>query len=413
MANFSYSLYIKPNYVKSNGKTPIYIRYYEKRNHRTLLDTGLEINPKHWSVNKNYPKTSKINIVTIKELESKKLKLANIISDAINKDIIPTTKYIRNKFYSEDLIIKSSKKLSFFEELDDYINSKRTKVVNDVIKDYKSLRKHLKGFEEHTQTPITFKTINLDFYNEFIEYLTYHVVKKNGEIGLLTNSIGKQIKNLKAFLNNRIKLKKIEKIDLTGFLTLVEEVDDIYLSKNELERIDELNLANQLEIQVRDLLIIGCTTGLRYGDLMRVNKNQFRDGLLFIRQKKVHKSLVIPIKSRTKEILEKYNYTSPKVAINVFNNLVKKIGEKASIDQVIETVYKRGNRKEITKNKKFELISSHTCRRSFCTNEYLDGTPVHLIMKISGHKTEKSFMRYLKISEYEAALKMKEAWLNA
>ncbi|MFS4416523.1 tyrosine-type recombinase/integrase [Maribacter sp. 2307ULW6-5] len=59
---------------------------------------------------------------------------------------------------------------------------------------------------------------------------------------------------------------------------------------------------------------------------------------------------------------------------------------------------------------KYKLISSHTCRRLFCTNAYLNGIDVQLIMKISGHKSEKAFRRYLKISNHEAAQKLKEAW---
>jgi integrase len=56
------------------------------------------------------------------------------------------------------------------------------------------------------------------------------------------------------------------------------------------------------------------------------------------------------------------------------------------------------------------MISSHTARRSFCTNEYLKGTPALTIMKVSGHKTESSFLKYIKISSKEHAEKMKQLW---
>jgi integrase len=61
--------------------------------------------------------------------------------------------------------------------------------------------------------------------------------------------------------------------------------------------------------------------------------------------------------------------------------------------------------------KKFEWITSHTARRSFCTNEFLAGTPVELIMKISGHKRTKDFYKYIRITPEEAANKIKQLWL--
>lgn len=52
---------------------------------------------------------------------------------------------------------------------------------------------------------------------------------------------------------------------------------------------------------------------------------------------------------------------------------------------------------------KYELIKTHTARRTGCTNMYLAGIPVIDIMKISGHKTEKEFMKYIKVSKLETA----------
>ena len=73
---------------------------------------------------------------------------------------------------------------------------------------------------------------------------------------------------------------------------------------------------------------------------------------------------------------------------------------------------KKGNRKIVVCKPKYEWITSHTCRRSFCTNEFLAGTPVELIMKISGHKSLKDFYKYIKVSPEEAAEKIKDIWLK-
>jgi integrase len=56
--------------------------------------------------------------------------------------------------------------------------------------------------------------------------------------------------------------------------------------------------------------------------------------------------------------------------------------------------------------KKYELITSHVARRSFATNLYLVDVPSITIMKITGHKTEKSFLRYIRITQEENANKL-------
>jgi len=59
---------------------------------------------------------------------------------------------------------------------------------------------------------------------------------------------------------------------------------------------------------------------------------------------------------------------------------------------------------------KYAWVTSHTCRRSFCTNEFLDGTPITLVMAISGHKTEKAFRKYIKADALEKALMIQKIW---
>jgi integrase len=88
------------------------------------------------------------------------------------------------------------------------------------------------------------------------------------------------------------------------------------------------------------------------------------------------------------------------------NKYLKEIGEDAKIKGKIQvTITKGGEVKKDTYNK-FKLISTHTARRSFASNCYLAGIPAITIMKITGHKTESSFLRYIRISQEENANKL-------
>ncbi len=94
----------------------------------------------------------------------------------------------------------------------------------------------------------------------------------------------------------------------------------------------------------------------------------------------------------------------------MFNASLKEMGKLAGLNDLIKFSYKRGNKKVVVCKPKYEWITSHTSRRSFCTNEFLAGTPVELIMKICGHKSLKDFYRYIKISPEQAAEKIRDIW---
>lgn len=105
--------------------------------------------------------------------------------------------------------------------------------------------------------------------------------------------------------------------------------------------------------------------------------------------------------------MKKYNYDLPKIPSYKFNERVKELGERARLNQKIEVVRKKGNNRIKDIYKKWEMISSHTCRRSFCTNMYLSGFPAQELMKISGHKSPAAFMRYIKVDNQQAANRLR------
>jgi len=109
-------------------------------------------------------------------------------------------------------------------------------------------------------------------------------------------------------------------------------------------------------------------------------------------------------------LIDRFRKEIPAVNNPDFNANIKEIGRLAGICETIKFSYKKGNKDIEVIKPKYGWITSHTCRRSFCTNEFLAGTPVELIMKISGHKSLTGFYRYIRISPEEAGRKIKEIW---
>jgi integrase len=197
------------------------------------------------------------------------------------------------------------------------------------------------------------------------------------------------------------------------FKTMEEQADAIYLTMHEIDRIYEIDLSRDLKLQQhRDLFVLGCYTGLRFSDFSIIRTEDIRNNMLYKKQVKSNHWVIIPLRSYAESILKnKFKRGIPKISNTEFNNSLKLIGKLAGLDNPIKFSHKKGNRHIVVCKPKYEWITSHTCRRSFCTNEFLAGTPVELIMKISGHKNLKDFYKYIKISPEEAAEKIKEIWL--
>lgn len=410
MANFY--PYIKKDYKSKTGITPLYVRYNYDRTKRTLIATGFSIKFEYWDENKRNVRKSCPHYEEIQVVLNKiTLRLSNILDYANENTIEPTVDFVLKELASEREYEQKQAKLDMFKLLEEYIEEKAPFVSKDQVKDYKSLRKHLTAFKEYSSQPITFRNLNLKFYNEFMDYLYYKAVKPDGKVGLVTNSAGKIIRMLKGFVNYQMAKGTIPTIDLKNFKVVEEETDAIYLTETELSMIYGLGLSDDKELEeIRDIFLVGCFTGLRYSDLSSLNSEHIdlANEIINIKQRKVHKAVVIPMIDYVPEILKKYDYDLPKVSSYKFNERVKELGQKIKLNQKVEIVRKKGNSRVTSVHKKHELISSHTCRRSFCTNMYLAGFPAEELMKISGHKSPAAFMRYIKVDNMQAANRLKD-----
>jgi len=280
---------------------------------------------------------------------------------------------------------------------------------------YKVMKNRLLAFEKYQKKKITFESFDFNFYDAFVNYLTYEHVHMGRDItirGLKKNSAGTSIKQLRIFLRDRMRRKLIPEIDLSDFKILEEEADTIYLSTQEIRILYDLDLTSHPEWKrFRDMFVLGCLTGLRFSDFSEIKPTDIRDGVLYKKQHKSDKWVVIPLRFEARDILiNRFKGIVPKTSNAELNRYIKKVGQLAGIDSKIKISCKKGNQDIIAVKPKFSLITTHTCRRSFCTNEYLAGTPPELIMKISGHKSIKDFYKYIRISPEEAAQKIMQIW---
>jgi integrase len=207
---------------------------------------------------------------------------------------------------------------------------------------------------------------------------------------------------------------------LTEYRAPRELTSSIYLNEKEIDELIRLDLSASPHLsRTRDFFVIGCYTGLRWEDLTDLSKADFLDNDIFrIQLSKTPIKVTIPILDVVKPFFQKYwgqgRYVFPnRISNQKFNDQLKEISKMVpSLHQNVRYVSTIGG-KEVTENYlKYEMVCSHTCRRSFATNMYFKGIKPYDIMKITGHRQIKQFYEYIKMSPDESANSFLEQYYN-
>ena len=267
--------------------------------------------------------------------------------------------------------------------------------------------------------------INRAFVTRYITRLQKH--------GYMTNVVNKHLTNLKALINAAFT-DGVHDNQRAASLIVKKKIEDrekaveIYLTESELQALYEMPLTGKND-HIRDVFLIGCYTCQRVSDYNNLNADCFettRRGTRIIRivQQKTKTEVTIPIlNDNLIAICEKYGYNIPKANEQVLNRYIKnilkdlsetvptlkeKVPTKLTMKQK-EALKKEGKEAETDLNgnvivPRYACVTSHTARRTGITNMYLSHRYTMLqMMHVSGHKTQKTFMEYIKLSSEEIA----------
>ena len=247
-------------------------------------------------------------------------------------------------------------------------------------------------FAEFASPHLCFSEVTYKFYTDFLNFLQ--------DKGLSANSQGTQIRDLKAVMNEAYKQGLHENMAYKTFKKPTEETDSVYLTEAELDKIRALKISGSLE-KVRDLFLLGCNTGMRFSDYSRLSQEWIKDGQICFISKKTKERQVIPLSEEVAAILAKYNGYAPKVNPQRFNTLIKDVCRAAEINDLIQTVHTEGREKISETKQKWEMVSSHTARRTAASLLVKRGAPIAWVMNLTGHKTEAAFWKYVRLTKEE------------
>ncbi len=257
---------------------------------------------------------------------------------------------------------------------------------------------------------LPFEQIDKAFFEKFIKYLhTATFTKKirgvEVQLNYKKNYITKHIKRLRQVVDDAMEDGLVKPFSMKKFKTEDEDVDSIYTDIDALQAFVDLNLFG-MEKLACDKYVLNCFLGMRFSDLNgQLEKHMFQEKVIegvkhviYIgRQIKTDNRVEFPLHRNAVAILEKYDYNMPKISEGYFNRVIKEIAKRAGLTALFRKRETRGSNETLYNDiPSYELISSHTGRRSFCTIYYSAGWPIQAIMAISGHKTEEEFLKYVK-----------------
>lgn len=412
-----------------NNPTTIYVRFVSGRKVDLKQSTSLTIDPNHWNKNKG-------SIRPIADFKGKQ----HLEKDLY--DLKGEILYRHREDYSNGIIINAEWLnkviLNFFDQDKDlqteflteyaeyHLNNLPNKVLKNgqtgvkptTFKKYKGNLRKLRAFEKYKGKRFLISEINMNFHREFIHYL-------RTEDHLNFNSVGKYITMVKTICldANATKGIKVNDAVLNGnFKTTREETNFITLNEQEIQEIFEYDFYSSPYLDnARNWLIIGVWIGARVSDLLNLTNSNLRGEYLEYTAIKTGDKIIMPLHWQVKATIEKLEGEMPrKITPQKLNDYIKEVCKKVGINELVKgskriyTGIEDKNKKKIWRKvpgtyEKHELVSTHTCRRSFATNHY-GKLPTPVIMSATGHKTEKMLLNYIGKAPKENADVLAEFW---
>ena len=392
-------------YLRSKTTDPAAImgRLYYNGN-EISFSIGYSVSPKNWN--------QKAQRVSAKE------RAADDINTALQKKSAEVLKIhddlkregnLSNIEIKKQLVGDTEVKTSLYAHIEkcittrERLNKKDRNGYDRTLSKYRVTFSRLQEFaKEKYKQDIDFGDIDLDFYSDYTGWLR--------AIPLSENTVGKDVQTLKRFLNTAtiqgLNTKFIYKSN--DFRTPKKEKKHIYLNEDEVNHLYNMNLTGHLD-KARDIFIIGCRTGLRVSDYGKCISDAIESSNLICIDEtdKTGEPVYIPMHWQVKAILDKHNGLPPLISDQKLNTYIKELCKSAGITYKVKDTREGRNKPENTGDycEKYQLITTHTGRRSCATNMYLSGFDLYFIQGILGHTKIEQTIKYLGVTRKLVAMR--------
>lgn len=195
------------------------------------------------------------------------------------------------------------------------------------------------------------------------------------------------------------------------------EQEVVYLNKKELEKLEKCEIPESklYLIRVRDVFLFLCYTGLRYSDLFNLRRSDVHERYIEVTNSKTVDPQRIELNTHSKAILKKYEpfefqdgKALPVVSNQKMNQYLHELCKFAGFDEPIRLTYYRGSKRIDEVKPKYDVIGTHTGRRSFICNALGMGISPNVVMKWTGHSDYKAMKPYIDVCDEIKAEAMKK-----
>lgn len=418
---------------KSIKPTLIYLIYHLKSERKNFkYSTGQKILPSDWDSNSRYPKLKRGGA-------GKKSKQISLVLDNY-KDLLDDT--IAHYEIKNKNLLKEELKLIFDKEFkykDASLDIELSQIISEAIQSfidskqqngavtknwkikYTNLMKKIILFDDYRNRVTVFKDFNsswLDAYCGFLRDFPRLVNKekarsiktKVGKVGYNDNSLQRHIVFLFTFLT---WVKENYKIEIPNLKNPVKgyDTDDIHLTEEEVQKLENVRLKEERLESVRDIFLIGVYSGQRFSDYSIFEQADVKNDMIIKKSQKTVVESFVPLHDKLKSLLDKYDWKIPEISGQKFNSYIKEVCEQAEINAKVKKTTYRGISKVVRYYNKWELVSSHTARRTFITLSSEKGMPDHIIMKIVGIKKADTLLKYKKTNQDTVKDFMTKMWV--
>lgn len=280
------------------------------------------------------------------------------------------------------------------------------------VQKYFLLLNALKEFERYKRKTvrnyrITFDNFSMPIVDQFKVFLA-------DEKCMSVNTIGRYLQNLRMIFGLAVQEGYEVGFDWKSIKAKKEKVENIVLTEEELDRLADLDVSDNERLRnVRDMFLISAYSGFRHSDANNLTPNNINreKGLIRIHQIKTGGLVEVPLHKNLLRVLDDRNFTLPHpVSSTNYNKYIKECCFLAGLDEKVEIKKVVGGKRLLKTYEKWQLVTSHTARRSFATNLYLRGMNEELIMSFTGHVSRSSFYKYICLSPAQKAQMLKDVW---
>ncbi|NGM63565.1 tyrosine-type recombinase/integrase [Sphingobacterium sp. SGG-5] len=302
--------------------------------------------------------------------------------------------------------IDKGKKISVVDFIEGNENENKGKLTESTIKHYTTIRNMLSDYDTLKKKVHYTHDAGFDYFNGVALFM----VSK----GLVNATIKKRLAQLRVFLDRARKKGYRTDESFRDFSWSEKETDVVALTMGELKKIEAVELKTERLSKVRDVFVFMCYTGLRFSDVLNLKRHNIRGDFIRLTAQKTKDLNGIPLSNKAREIADKYIVSDNDLVFPIpshqkFNEYIKEVAELAGLTETVEKVRFSGAKRIVKTFPRKDQVTAHTARRTFVTLSLELGMKAEEIMPITGHRSYKSFKRYVKITEKRA----KEALLNA